>query len=69
MNDTPTWNNVAILHVKVIMRSKNITRYHRCEGAAMLLRIASVQYINHSLSVAVAKVAVMRRSQMHLEYV
>ena len=69
MSDTPTWNNVPILYVKVIMRSKNIARYHRRECAAMLLRIASVQYINHSLSVAVAKVAVIRRSQMHLEYV
>ena len=58
---------MPVLHVEVIMRSKYITRNHRGERTAMLLRIAAVQYINHTFSVAVAKIAVMGRSEVHLE--
>ena len=51
---------MAILEVEVVMRSVNVTRYHRGELASVLLRVSPIHYVDHSLGVAVPKVGVVR---------
>ena len=60
-----TWNNVAILKVEVVMRSVNVTRYHRGELASVLLRVTPIHHVDHSLGVAVPKVGVVRRAVVY----
>ena len=56
---------MAILKVKVIMRAKHIAGHNRGEFATMLLSIAAIHHINHPLGIAVAEIAVVRRTIMH----
>jgi hypothetical protein len=51
-----TWYNMAILEVEIVMWSIDIAGHHRGELAAVLLSIAPIHDINHSLGVAVPKI-------------
>ena len=57
-----TWNDMTVLHVEIVMRSKNVAWNHRRKSAPMLLRITSVHHIDHPFGIAVPKVTIMRGS-------
>ncbi len=57
---------MSIFNVEVVMGTKDIAGDDRSEGLPILLLVAVVQHINHSLGVAVAEVAIVRRAIVDL---
>lgn len=57
-----TWDDVTILHIEVVMRAKNVARDNRGVGTTMLLGVSTIHHINHTFSVTIPKVAIVRRS-------
>ena len=53
---------MSVSHVEVVVGAKNVGGDHRSVGTSMLLRIASIQNVDHTLSIAVPKIAIMGRS-------
>ena len=59
--------DVAILHVEVVVGSEHVGRYDGREAAAVLLVVGPVLHVHQSLGVAVAEVGRVRRTVVNLE--
>lgn len=60
-------NDVAIFKIKIVMRTKYITRNNGSIFFIILLMVTSVGNVNHSLRITVAEVWLVRRSIMYLQ--